>query len=387
MYRESLECRKYRVLCIIAILLVICSPLMGIAQTNREERRSIPPGETKSIWEMSDDDLEKKEWDWKSNTESETSVGAALLAVGPGTVVHGLGHFYMDDKYVGWSLVLTEFIGAVLLTGGWLAMYLSENNNTLYSIGMPLSLVGGSIFIGSWVMDLVGSINGQVSRMSPISRRLKGIGPEIYYSLLNDPSLDITQMGALAVNLDFETIYFHPKAVLDFGGDYVDVSMDFGARYMFTRGTHDFIALEGYVGRRDFSNYNFRVDTLTLSLMLSLDIGNIFNHLSGLLFHIKIGYGWQLFSWSAHDPKFFSYEDPVSLLPFESGISFNFAQDLNFLIAYLVRPDKLIGSMDSQLGIISLQFMYTKDQTFDAILRLDLGSGADIWFGIRFWLW
>ena len=52
-------------------------------------------------------------------------------------------------------------------------------------------------------------------------------------------------------------------------------------------------------------------------------------------------------------------------------------------MAAVRRPETLAP----QLGVISLRFMYSRDEILDALLRVDFGAGTQAMFGIRFWVW
>jgi TM2 domain-containing membrane protein YozV len=82
------------------------------------------------------------------------ALGIALV---PGAVVHGAGHFYAGRIKTGFLLLGTEVVGASLLFGAALASFAeamggeSNPNAELWGFG------GFLLFVGSWVYDVVGS--------------------------------------------------------------------------------------------------------------------------------------------------------------------------------------------------------------------------------------
>ena len=79
---------------------------------------------------------------------------ALLIAVVPGFVFHGSGHFYARKSLTGLALFATESVGLVL--------WLQGSNFMGGSSGGPDSerakfIIGMGLFFGSWAYDLIGA--------------------------------------------------------------------------------------------------------------------------------------------------------------------------------------------------------------------------------------
>jgi TM2 domain-containing membrane protein YozV len=82
------------------------------------------------------------------------ALGIALV---PGTVVHGAGHFYAGRIKTGFLLLGTEVVGASLVGVGAIAGF-AEVMGGESTLDAELWVFGGLIlFVGSWVYDVVGS--------------------------------------------------------------------------------------------------------------------------------------------------------------------------------------------------------------------------------------
>jgi hypothetical protein len=88
----------------------------------------------------------------QSNKKSPTV--ALLLALVPGSLVHGAGHFYAGKVKTGFILLGTEIVGMSLLAGGALS---GLPGNVKEDRGEMMGFIGFSLFIGSWVYDIVES--------------------------------------------------------------------------------------------------------------------------------------------------------------------------------------------------------------------------------------
>ena len=79
---------------------------------------------------------------------------AFLYALVPGAVLHGAGHFYAGKTGTGFLLVGSELVGATLMIAGsgrgWGRGYLTTED-------VAMELVGGALFFGSWLYDIVRS--------------------------------------------------------------------------------------------------------------------------------------------------------------------------------------------------------------------------------------
>ncbi len=79
---------------------------------------------------------------------------AFLYAVVPGVVVHGTGHFYAGKTTTGFLLLGSELVGATLILGGTSTGW---GRSSPTREGFTVALIGGTLFFGSWIYDMVKS--------------------------------------------------------------------------------------------------------------------------------------------------------------------------------------------------------------------------------------
>ena len=86
------------------------------------------------------------------NVKKKSPTAAFLIALVPGSVVHGAGHFYAAKPKTGFVLLGSEIVGIGLFMGGALSGFAgNEGNDRLETIGF----VGFSLFIVSWLYDMI----------------------------------------------------------------------------------------------------------------------------------------------------------------------------------------------------------------------------------------
>jgi len=82
---------------------------------------------------------------------------AFLIALVPGSVVHGAGHFYAGKPKTGVFLFSMELIGAGLFYLGALSSFGEQSENNSSKDGTVVKFFGFALFVGSWVADVIGA--------------------------------------------------------------------------------------------------------------------------------------------------------------------------------------------------------------------------------------
>ena len=109
-------------------------------------------GNSDSVYFAFDDADQRKGFPRRSIKKKDPEV-AMLLAIVPGCLFHGAGHLYLGKKQEAAMLFSAEVLGLCTMyasfAGGW------SNNHKIRErayIGMK---IGGIIFLGSWVYDII----------------------------------------------------------------------------------------------------------------------------------------------------------------------------------------------------------------------------------------
>jgi hypothetical protein len=92
----------------------------------------------------------------------KSPIMAFLIALGPGVVIHGAGHYYVGDYKTGCKLLGGEVISYIIGMYGMVLVneYTSNRINakpdaTLEGIGQFLIIAGGCGFVATWIYDLI----------------------------------------------------------------------------------------------------------------------------------------------------------------------------------------------------------------------------------------
>jgi len=88
---------------------------------------------------------------YSTKTKKKYSLEKTLiLSIIPGSVIHGLGHFYLNENATGGYLFMAEMGGVSLVV----ASAFVYDYNEFYA----LWVIGGTLFIGTWIYDIYGAV-------------------------------------------------------------------------------------------------------------------------------------------------------------------------------------------------------------------------------------
>ena len=122
------------------------------------------------------------------------SAGARALhlgaALGPGLLVHGLGHMTAGDTRTGLTLLLIEGVGAGLTLGGTSLLALSGAAPEWIGTSIGLTGLGMGLFVGSYLLDVYGVLNPPGGFGTP-PRRLPWSEVHLGYRHVVDPVRDV----------------------------------------------------------------------------------------------------------------------------------------------------------------------------------------------------
>ena len=112
------------------------------------------------------------------------SLTAGFLAIGPGAVFHGLGHFHLGQEERGLALLATEVTGLGLVVLSDLLRRNDELQHKTARLQDVMAQSGWALFFGSWFADVIGGSRG-TRPFDPIEVGTHTSDLEIGYGYLN----------------------------------------------------------------------------------------------------------------------------------------------------------------------------------------------------------
>jgi len=93
--------------------------------------------------------------------EPKDPILATVIAIGPGFLAHGFGHFYSEDYRMGLLLFGTEIISLILVGVGYVEYSsprnftdVADNESEVKRAGMIAMISGIALFTAGWLVDI-----------------------------------------------------------------------------------------------------------------------------------------------------------------------------------------------------------------------------------------
>lgn len=112
---------------------------------------------------------------------------AAGLAVVPGAVLHGSGHYALGHEKTGLALLIGEGVGLALSLGGYATLRATGNSRYVAGPAVAATVFGASLFLASFGADLYGTVATDGGAVDLIPRAPARFESELGYRYVADP--------------------------------------------------------------------------------------------------------------------------------------------------------------------------------------------------------
>ena len=344
------------------------------------------------------------------------SFSHTLTALGPGAVLHGLGHWRMGDEGGGWALLGAELVGLTALTSVALLQRDASHRSTISELGVStLSHLGWGLTIGSWVLDVIGAYQGGLTFIQEREQD-RYAHLSLGYRYVEDPGASLTHHIIARHDVKRGRFKLFTELNLESKGQLVGVRQDLSFRLTPRAERASFELSLGLKGRRwDW----VESDTTQLSLLpylsWELPLRGVARGLTHTTIYQRAGYGWEGYQSpraerieARGDPDALTLSERVTagihhsrgVLLLETGLRLKLYQDATLSIGYLQDPTSDIERSAwgasiwglNELGLISNEGLWSGElvirQTplIDFIVEAQLGARWSTWLTIRYTL-
>lgn len=337
-------------------------------------------------WLLSEEELEAAGWQYGEAERQSGSVIGGILATTVGAVVHGVGHLYAGDTRTGTTLLISESVGLGLFAGGLLTQALSDSDGGLSNVYRPLLALGGSLFLTTWLLDVLGTFKGTDISLPERATALDRLGLAAGYSHLFQASGPLRSSLTLEANIDFGWLFAQPRGRVGLDQDLLSLGGAVGLRFGFGRRPYSFfdLRLEGDEVILDDQGYAY--ESLVISLGVSLDLGDLFAHLDGLVYQNRLGFGTQLYRFRFDRSAPLNANNTVGLLLVQANLNARILDNLVLDLGYIQRPDSLVANLSHTVGSFFATMTYELPARLEWFLAGQAGSGFQVISGLAFTL-
>lgn len=333
----------------------------------------------------------QNELGYKARGEDEPpgSLLGGAIAVGPGFLVHGLGHYYAGDNATALTLLLAELAGVGLIIAGGVLESSTNGSGSTGGLRNGLTHAGVLLFFGSWVADIVGAFKGSES-FDANSRRTEGNLLGIAYRFTENPLTPFKHHLVTRLSLDNGRIWVRPELDLEVGLDLWQIALDTGVRVLIGDNPHNRIAI-GFNGRRHaVRQFGYAATSAATFVDWQVDLGLVVRGMRNFYLFNRTGYGLlalQFGSQIGDAPGLsteFDFTD--SYLLFETGVAVNTGRKTNVSVSVVQDPTRDLAAGSADGGMLDVSLRHRQSSDLDIELSATLGDGWGVWLGLGYGL-
>ena len=347
----------------------------------------------KSLAEMSEEELRAAKFEWESQSAFRGSVTGGAIAAGPGLFFHGLGHFYAGDPDTGWNLLLGEGLGLAMGLAGFFIVAATSEDSKFKEVGVGVGQLGGTFFVSSWFIDIVGALRGNEGELFASSLKRAPARATARYRFARVDGFDVYHLIEADFMLDLDVVYLRPRTEQDAVLNYQLYGGDLGLRVVEGVDEHDYLALNLGVEWANFRPGSgaqvpaqtgpalanpLRVD---LAVDVSLDMSTFVTHLEHAVQRVVLGIG---FGRDVGMRAFLPGAREKTWLHYEHHLYINVAPDVVLHPYYEFDEAGLVAPLGTAVGVFGTAVHIVPRKGLRLDLSVAVGDGVTTAAGISY---
>ncbi|AWV89957.1 hypothetical protein DN745_11645 [Bradymonas sediminis] len=356
----------------------------------RERQGEVREIDEKPLEEMSLEEAKEAGFIFGDQAEEESRSAAIFLAATAGLLVHGAGHWYVDEPTTALYLLVAEGVSVGLMGSAFLWRWLSDDSPASQVYAGPALYAGLGLFGLSYILDVIGTAQNSQIGIAENTRRARGISvaADYRYLGLEELSAGSLQLLSAGTTVDFGTFYFGGRTDQEISLETSVYGATLGGRPWQGPFTHDYVFAEVDGEWLNFGGIGgFRRLSGQVRAGVSFELGHWVSQLRRVAIGASIGYGRHWYAFPIPSGPELKHAIEVSYIPVETFLHFNLTERLNARLAYEYRQGDFLQTARPGLGMASLEFLYRSTNRLDLVLRGRLSGGFSLSGGLRLWLW
>ena len=310
------------------------------------------------------------------------SLLGGLIALVPGFLIHGLGHFYTGDDESGLDLLIAEVAGIALVLAG---VFVGEGTDNSGPSGGPRRLLthaGVLLFAGSWAFDTVGTLKG-AAEFDPIADKERALSAGLGYRYVGDRLTSLTHRLLGRIRLDTGRFYSALDGEFEVELGTRNIALDTGVRVLQSRNRRNQLSLGLELERISRPADGLGIRGLTGYLGAQWDAGVAVHSLRNLYLLHRVGFGYdeyQFGSETGSNPSLLADSDFADMhLVVESGFALQTGRRTRIHAIYVQDPSREISPASGESGLLETGLVHRYDDTVDIEVTLIGGQGWSLW--------
>ena len=228
-----------------------------------------------------------------TTTAKDRGVLAPVVAVFPGVIAHGAGHFVLGERETAWTLLSIEGAGIASILAGGTGLALTGGSDKTVVPFAWMMMQGVGLFGVSWLADLYGTMSPKEG-FGTAQRRTPKMRLELGYRAIADPVFSYTNLSLFSAQSEWRVLRFGVDAWSALDDDNQRVRGHatwrvFGPRSRRTAPGGDYLDLRFGLNWHRYGTEDFSMTTGEFAFRGRLDGRHIASTLRGLFFEAELG--------------------------------------------------------------------------------------------------
>ncbi len=210
-----------------------------------------------------------------------------VVAIVPGVLLHGSGHYAAGDKKTAYRLMALQGIGLGLMMVSGAALRFSGGSRYGNEITIPTLVTGAGVFINTGLADLYGSASGgRTTRFHDAPDMAASLG----YGYVEDPQFSYGHFSVVEAELHLGQLSATPSSWVALDANNQRVRFPFHYRFL-DNGLGDFFSVSPALTYHHYGNDGFDCMVGEVSLSMRANLSRIGPSLAGSFVTMSAGWG------------------------------------------------------------------------------------------------
>ena len=365
-----------------ALALALVSSVWSVAagaQPAPEPARAPLEQEDPTTW--SDAELEAAGWRYSRQRANPGSPGAGVFALTLGLPVHGSGHFLVRDRRTAWRLLAMQGASLGIFASGATMWHLSDGAGARVTAS-TLQAFGASVFVASWLADVLGATKGSGADLPTNTYRAEGLSASFGFATLIGEGAPATTTLRLALPFEARRFVLRPDVEVGTDLDAQRFGLYAGWRVPTSKRPSSFVEFGAGGVDEWFGDAQIGRTQVRATVRWSYDFGDGFRHLANLVWVNDVSVAADYAMLRPND-RFRASQRSVHV-PFGFLIHTNLDQGVNLALGYRHDRDRWVGTLGRRAGTITARLGIVPRNRLGIELEGEQGAYTRAVIGLRY---
>ncbi len=335
---------------------------------------------------MTDEELREAGFVFEDTLSDRSRAHATIFALFAGSVVHGAGHWQLEDSRTALSLLALELIGLSMLGTGMVLGVRGTGIAEVDARRRELWFLGAGLLGTSWLVDIFGTAYRDDLGIPPSTANHVGVGGALRYDYWRPAGLSMRHVAT--AELYGRTRHLHVEGrtsqELGYGMSNYEVRGRWYPVVGFSPETRFGIEAHGAYLQYRLDDPFERLDARLLATS-SLNLGRLYQHLDQMTVGLDLGVGVRGYRL----PDGLGEWSPMSYsgwyLPMRMFMALNLTSQLRFQASFERGMGSWLQRSRGRIGVPELALTYRSTENLQLLFALRGGNGVGIGLGLKLW--